>query len=70
MKGGNMKGNVSKNIAESSNTPAISSNISEYKIGHTLYIVELHFCAENSETLEEIVKRLISNNVRHIKKST
>ena len=64
-----MKRNISKNIAESGNTPAISSNISEYKIGHTLYIVELHFCTENSETLENVIKRLITNNVRNIKKS-
>lgn len=64
-----MKRNVNKNIAEIGNITAITSNISEYKIGHTLYIVELLFCTENSETLEDVVKRLISNNVRNIKKS-
>ena len=32
---------------------------SEYKIGHTTYIVELHFSFEHGETLDDVIKRLM-----------
>ena len=33
--------------------------VSEYKIGHTTYIVELHFNFERGETLDDVIKRLM-----------
>ena len=36
---------------------------SEYKIGHTTYIVELHFNLTCEETLEDIIERLIINDL-------
>ena len=42
-----------------------SPTVSEYQIGHTRYIVELHFCTDSSNTLEDIVKRLIARYVGH-----
>ena len=36
---------------------------SEYKIGHTTYSVELHFNLTCEETLEDIIERLIINDL-------
>ncbi len=33
--------------------------VSEYKLGNTTYIVELHFNFDRGETLEDVIKRLI-----------
>ena len=33
--------------------------ISEYKIGNTTYIVELHFYFDRGETLEDVIQRLM-----------
>ena len=33
--------------------------VSEYSIGYTTYIVELHFNFERGETLEDIIRRLM-----------
>lgn len=33
--------------------------VSEYKIGHTTYIVELHFNFDRGETLDDVIKRLM-----------
>ena len=33
--------------------------VSEYKIGHTTYIVELHFNFDCGETLDDVVGRLM-----------
>lgn len=33
--------------------------ISEYKIGHTTYLVELHFNFDRGETLDDVIKRLM-----------
>ena len=38
--------------------------ISEYKIGHTLYIVELHFNLDCKETVEDIIERLITEEIQ------
>ncbi len=43
--------------------PSLAPNISEYKIGHTTYIVETHFNLGCKETLDDIIKRLISRDV-------
>ena len=36
---------------------------SEYNIGHTTYTVELHFNLTCEETLEDIIERLIINDL-------
>ena len=36
-----------------------NSLVSEYKIGHTTYIVELHFNFDCGETLDDVVGRLM-----------
>ena len=33
--------------------------VSEYKIGYTTYIVELHFNFDRGETLDDVIKRLM-----------
>ena len=33
--------------------------VSEYKIGHTTYIVELHFNFDCDETIEDVIRRLM-----------
>ena len=33
--------------------------VSEYQIGHTTYIVELHFNFDRGETLEDVIQRLM-----------
>ncbi len=38
-------------------------SISEYKIGHTTYIVRTFFNPNGTESLEEMVKRLIMKDV-------
>ena len=42
---------------------SLAPNISEYKIGHTTYIVETHFNLGCKETLDDIIKRLILKDV-------
>jgi len=44
--------------------PSLASNISEYKIGHTTYIVETHFNLDCKETLDDIIKRLVLRDVK------
>ena len=56
--------NVCRNTAVASeNNPSLAPNISEYKIGHTTYIIETHFNFDCKETLDDIIKRLISRDV-------
>ena len=40
--------------------------ISEYKIGNTIYTVELHFNLNSKETLEDIIKRLIKRDIEDL----
>lgn len=47
-------------------TPLLAPNISEYKIGHTTYIVETHFDFSCKETLDNIIKRLILKDVESL----
>ena len=59
--------NVCRNTAVASDSiPSLASNISEYKIGHTTYIVETHFNLGCKETLDDIIKRLISRDVESL----
>ncbi|MBQ8790564.1 MAG: transposon-encoded TnpW family protein [Ruminiclostridium sp.] len=56
--------NVCRNTAVADeNNPSLAPNISEYKIGHTTYIVETHFNLGCRETLDDIIKRLILRDV-------
>lgn len=56
--------NVCRNTTVANeNNPSLATNISEYKIGHTTYIVETHFNLCCKETLDDIIKRLISRDV-------
>jgi len=56
--------NVCRNTAVANeNNPSLATNISEYKIGHTTYIVETHFNFDCKETLDDIIKRLILRDV-------
>lgn len=48
--------NNNKNSAAAN---AVSSTVSEYKIGHTLYTVPTVFNPASKESLSEIMKRLI-----------
>lgn len=59
--------NVCRNTAiASEGDSSLASNISEYKIGHTTYIVETHFNLDCKETLDDIIKRLISRDVESL----
>ena len=51
--------NKNKNTAAKN---AVSPTVSEYKIGHTTYIVKLHFNPVAQESLSDILKRLIIND--------
>ena len=56
--------NVCRNTAVATEkSTSLAQNISEYKIGHTTYIVETHFNLGCKETLDDIIKRLISRDV-------
>jgi len=41
---------------------AINKNMSEYKIGHTTYLVTLHFSTKG-ESLKDLLNRLIGKSV-------
>ena len=59
--------NVFRNTAiASEDNPSLAPNISEYKIGHTSYIVETHFNLGCKETLDDIIKRFILKDVESL----
>lgn len=64
-----MDNKIKMNNAEASDTSTLASSVTEYKFGHTTYIVELHFCSECKETLEDVVRRLIVHDVERVKKT-
>lgn len=43
---------------------AVSPTVSEYKIGRTTYIVELHFNPAAQESLSDILQRLINRECK------
>lgn len=45
---------------------AVTENVSEYNIGHTTYIVKLHFNSAAQESLSDILKRLIINDCEEL----
>ena len=51
-------------ILNKSKEPKVNNNegdtlVSKYKIGHTTYTVELHFNFDRTETLDDVIKRLM-----------
>ena len=46
-------------------TAVDQANTSEYNIGNTTYIVELHFNFDCKETLDDIIERLVTNNLEN-----
>ena len=50
-----LKKNNIENVQNVNNNPLVS----EYKIGNTTYIVELHFNFDRGETLEDVIRRLM-----------
>ena len=56
----------SNTTVASEDNPSLATNISEYKIGHTTYIVETHSNLGCKETLDDISKRLISRDVERL----
>ena len=53
-----------KNVQSMTAVATASSKPSEYKIGNTTYIVELHFNLDCKETLDEIIERLVHNELK------
>ena len=52
-----------RNVSFDSTAVDQANSISEYKIGNTTYIVELHFNFDCKETLNDIIERLVTNNL-------
>ena len=44
----------------------LQPTVSEYKFGYTTFIVETHFNLDCSETLEDIIKRLMISDADEI----
>ena len=51
------------NVSFNSTTVEQANTTSEYKIGNTTYIVELHFNFNCKETLDDIIERLVTDNL-------
>lgn len=51
------------NVSFITTTVDQANSTSEYRIGNTTYIVELHFNFDCKETLDDIIKRLVTNNL-------
>lgn len=45
---------------------SLTKNISEYRIGHTTYVVETHFNLECGETLIDVLKRLMIREIQEL----
>lgn len=50
---------LNKSIEPNENNMKEDTLVSEYKIGHTTYTVELHFNFDRAETLDDIIRRLM-----------
>ena len=53
-------------MGEIRKTEALEPTISEYKFGYTTFIVETHFNLDCSESLEDIIKRLMISDADEI----
>lgn len=51
------------NKDELNNPRYVLDSVSEYKIGHTTYTVKVYFDLERKESLEDIVQRMITQEV-------
>lgn len=54
-----------RNVQPTTAIATATSQPSEYKIGNTTYIVELHFNLDCKETLDEIIERLVHNELEN-----
>ncbi len=54
-----------RNVQSTTAVATAAAEQSEYKIGNTTYIVELHFNLNCKETLDDIIKRLVTNNLEN-----
>ena len=59
-----MKGSVK--VEEYNKMEPLKPTVSEYKFGYTTFIVEAHFNLECSETLEDILKRLMISDAEEL----
>ncbi len=53
-------------MGEMITTETLQPTVSEYKFGYTTFIVETHFNLDCSETLEDIIKRLMISDADEI----
>ncbi len=56
---------MKRNVSFDSTAVEQANTNSEYKIGNTTYIVELHFNLDCKETLDDIIERLVANNLEN-----
>ncbi len=54
-----------RNVQSTTAVATATCQPSEYKIGNTTYIVELHFNLVGKETLDEIIERLVHNELEN-----
>lgn len=54
-----------RNVSFDSTAVEQANTNSESKIGNTTYIVELHFNLDCKETLDDIIERLVANNLEN-----
>ena len=54
-----------RNVQSTTAVATATSQPSEYKIGNTTYIVELHFNLDCKATLDEIIERLVHNELEN-----
>lgn len=54
-----------RNVQSTTAIATATNQSSEYKIGNTTYIVELHFNLDCKETLDEIIERLVHNELEN-----
>ncbi len=54
-----------RNVQSTTAIETATRHPSEYKIGNTTYIVKLHFNLDCKETLDEIIERLVHNELEN-----
>ena len=54
-----------RNVQSTTAVATAANQTSEYKIGNTTYIVEIHFNLDCKETLDEIIERLVHNELEN-----
>ena len=54
-----------RNVQSTTAVATATTKPSKYKIANTTYIVELHFNLDCKETLDEIIERLVHNELEN-----